>query len=258
MASSKLKAIVTTQRKDRKSDDSGEGERIFRMQMSHYLTFYSTSVGIEDPLNVNDFLGLLHSVRATRRWKKRGQQLLTHLHQISPPAENEPIEHTLVNHYYRACFFWHYFYVDRTEKPASLGVAVSKAAASVMKPARYFFQQLVSAKVLRRQKHSTFDLARPLVTAFATALQMIAEIIKSDKLLEETVWNYEGFINAVNGCVSYRSLCRRATWVLRLHRLVSGTPPIQKTITRRQQRTHSVRKTRRHRKPDDTDGPNSD
>ena len=238
-----FKAIATTQRKDRKMDDSGEGERIFRLQMSHYLNYYADGApGVEDPLNANDFLGLLHSVRATRRWKKRGQQLLTLLHRIAPPAENEPLEHTLVNHYYRACFFWHFFWM---EEATTLG-QVNKTAASVMKPARYFFQQLVSTKVLRRRKRSTFDLARPFASAFATTLQMIAEIIESDKLLAESVWNYGSFMNAVSGCVSYTSPCRRTTWVLRLRRIVSSVlpPPIQKNITRRHRRG-GVRTTRR-------------
>ena len=255
-----IKAIATTQRKDRKMDDSGEGERIFRLQMSHYLNFYAAEAQttIEDPLNVNDFLGLLHSVRATRRWKKRGQQLLTLLHQIAPPAaENEPLEHTLINHYYRACFFWHFFWIDGAEKPATLGQVGSKAA-SVLKPARYFFQQMVSAKILRRRKRSTFDLARPFASAFATTLQMITEIIESDKLLKETVWNYGMFMNALNGCISYTAPGRRTTWVLRLRRLVStasGPVPV-KNKTRRQQRNIGVRSTRRAqrcREPSDAD-----
>lgn len=253
MATSKIKAIATTQRKDRKMDDSGEGERIFRLQMSHYLNYYSDKVpSVEDPLNVNDFMGLLHSIRATRRWKKRGQQLLTLLYQITPSAENEPLEHTLMNHYYRACFLWHFYWVDKTENPSSLGQVGDVAASSILKPARYFFQQLVSAKVLRRRKRSTFDLVRPFASAFGTTLQMISEIIESDKLLGESVWNYGSFMNAVSGCISYTSPCRRTIWVLRLRRIVSDTlpidtSPIEKNTTRRK-RSAGVRKTRRHRR----------
>lgn len=232
----KTKAIATTQRKDRKMDDSGEGERIFRLQMSHYLNYAAPAPGIEDPFNVNDFLALLHCVRNTRRWKKRGQQLLTHLHQIISPAPNEPLEHTLINHYYRACFLWHFFWVDGTEKPATLGAAMDSNAASILKPARYFFQQLVSSRALRRRKRTSFDLARPFAAAFSTTLQMITEIIESDKLLGETVWKYGSFMNALIGCVSYTSPCRRTTWVLRLRRLVSGETAIQKNTTRRRWR----------------------
>ena len=176
------KAIAITQRKDRKMDDSGEGERIFRLQMSHYLNYYGATslTEIGDPLNVNDFLGLLHCIRNTRRWKKRGQHLLTHLHQIIQPAANEPLEHTLINHYYRACFLWHFYIIDESQKPISLGEATKNKPASVLKPARYFFQQLVSLYALKRRKRSSFDLARPFASAFSTTLQMI---LKSSKVI---------------------------------------------------------------------------
>lgn len=246
------KAIAITHRK---MDDSGEGERIFRLQMRHYLNYYAEP-GIEDPLNVNDFLGLLHCVRNTRRWKKRGQQLLNHLHQIQAPAPNEALEHTLIHHYYRACFLWHFYMVDGAEKPTTLGAAVQHKAVPIMKPVRYFFQQLVSSHVLKRRKRSSFDLARPFADAFSTTLQMITEIIESDKLLHETVWNYGMFMNALNGCVSYTAPCRRTTWVLRLRRLVSGNlAPYQKNTTRRHSRTRGKHQTRKSSKSKEAEEP---
>lgn len=249
----RVDAIVGS-RPGQKMDDSGEGERIFRLQMTHYLSQIQPSSGLaemilETPVTVNDFLSLAHLLRsgATRGLKKRNKRLLTLL---GVPALAR-LEKTLIQHYFLACLFWYFSLVD-FQKPRTVREAVTaEVLPSIFaKPARYFFQQLVSGKVLQRRGHSTFDLVRPFVSSLMSTIQMIKEIIESDKLLSITAWNYGEFMKVVQSCASYTIPCRRATWLLTLRRRLSSEltqkAPVSKK-TRRAAQHSSRNRTRRHR-----------
>ena len=245
------KAIVGS-RPGRKMDDSGEGERIFRLQMTHYFSQIqgAAETVLEDRVTVNDFLSLAHSVRAgaTRQQKKRNKRLLT----LLGIASSATLDQALVYHYFIACLFWYFSLVD-FQKPATLGEAVGTVAqpAVFAKPARYFFQQLVSGKALQRRGRSSFDLVRPFVTALMATLQMMKEIIESDKLLAAASWNYGEFMKVVESCASYTSPCRRAAWVLGLRRRFGSvaalaTPATLAKKTRRVRRSSSMYTRRNH------------
>jgi hypothetical protein len=233
-------------------DDSGEGERIFRLQMTHYFSQIQPAAMFEDRVTVNDFVSLAHSVRAgaTRSPKKRNKRLLTLLG-VSPSTN---VEQGLLHHYFLACLFWHFSLVD-FQKPTTVGEAVTATPlpAVFAKPARYFFQQLVSGKVLQRHGRSSFDLVRPFVAALMATLQMINEIIESDKLLFTAAWNYGEFIKVVESCASYTAPCRRTTWVLGLRRRLAGTAvstPIKAPLAKKTRRAerYGSRQTRRRQR----------